>query len=85
MIDVPLLLKIDKDTGNVRSRFDSLPSAFNVCLIPPSSKRSKKKRKGFLSNVFQKKEAKPEEESEQEFEEVSKNESEGETKWLLKV
>ncbi|KAL1299856.1 hypothetical protein HN51_044400 [Arachis hypogaea] len=40
--------------GMLRSRFDSLPSAFNVCLIPPSSKRGKKKRKGFLSNIFQK-------------------------------
>ncbi|OIV92479.1 hypothetical protein TanjilG_02242 [Lupinus angustifolius] len=40
--------------GMLRSRFDSLPSAFNVCLIPPSTKRGKKKRKGFLSNIFQK-------------------------------
>lgn len=40
--------------GMLRSRFDSLPSAFNVCLIPPSSKRGKKKRKGLLSNIFQK-------------------------------
>ncbi|KAK7272638.1 hypothetical protein RJT34_29359 [Clitoria ternatea] len=40
--------------GMLRSRFDSLPSAFNVCLVPPSSKRGKKKRKGLLSNIFQK-------------------------------
>ncbi|XP_061352162.1 putative callose synthase 8 [Gastrolobium bilobum] len=40
--------------GMLRSRFDSLPSAFDVCLIPPSSKRGKKKRKGLLSNIFQK-------------------------------
>ncbi|XP_028190984.1 putative callose synthase 8 [Glycine soja] len=40
--------------GMLRSKFDSLPSAFNVCLIPPSSKRGKKKRKGLLSNIFQK-------------------------------
>ncbi|CAL0310217.1 unnamed protein product [Lupinus luteus] len=40
--------------GMLRSRFDSLPSAFNVCLIPPSTKRGKKKRKGLLSNIFQK-------------------------------
>ncbi|WJX67987.1 Putative callose synthase 8 [Trifolium repens] len=40
--------------GMLRSRFDNLPAAFDVCLNPPSSKRGKKKRKGFLSNVFQK-------------------------------
>ncbi|XP_057451528.1 putative callose synthase 8 isoform X2 [Lotus japonicus] len=40
--------------GMLRSRFNSLPSAFNVCLNPPSSKRGKKKRKGLLSNIFQK-------------------------------
>ncbi|XP_027343948.1 putative callose synthase 8 [Abrus precatorius] len=40
--------------GMLRSRFDSLPAAFNVSLIPPSSKRGKKKRKGLLSNIFQK-------------------------------
>ncbi|CAJ1957834.1 unnamed protein product [Sphenostylis stenocarpa] len=45
---------IIRTLGMLRSRFDSLPSAFNVCLIPPSSKRGKKKRKGLLSNIFQK-------------------------------
>jgi len=38
----------------LRSRFDNLPAAFDVCLNPPSSKRGKKRRKGFLSNIFQK-------------------------------
>ncbi|XP_012567622.1 putative callose synthase 8 [Cicer arietinum] len=40
--------------GMLRSRFDNLPAAFDVCLNPPSSKRGKKRRKGFLSNIFQK-------------------------------
>ncbi|KAF7836581.1 putative callose synthase 8 [Senna tora] len=40
--------------GMLRSRFDSFPHAFNVCLIPPSSKAGRKKRKGLLSNIFQK-------------------------------
>ncbi|WJX33367.1 Putative callose synthase 8 [Trifolium repens] len=37
--------------GMLRSRYDNLPAAFDVCLNPPSSKRGKKKRKGFLSNI----------------------------------
>ncbi|KAJ7948849.1 Callose synthase-like protein [Quillaja saponaria] len=40
--------------GMLRSRFHSLPSAFNVCLIPPSSRNGQKKRKGFFRNRFQK-------------------------------
>ncbi|KAI4323117.1 hypothetical protein L6164_022748 [Bauhinia variegata] len=40
--------------GMLRSRFDTLPSAFNVSLVPPTSRSGKKKRKGFLSNIFQK-------------------------------
>ncbi|GAU28412.1 hypothetical protein TSUD_54640 [Trifolium subterraneum] len=40
--------------GMLRTRFDNLPAAFDVSLNPPSSKRGKKKRKGFLSNIFQK-------------------------------
>ncbi|KAI4333411.1 hypothetical protein L6164_018231 [Bauhinia variegata] len=40
--------------GMLRSRFDTLPSAFNVSLMPPPSRSGKKKRKGFLSNIFQK-------------------------------
>ncbi|KAK4256006.1 hypothetical protein QN277_008927 [Acacia crassicarpa] len=39
--------------GMLRSRFYSLPAAFNVCLLPPS-RTGQKKRKGFLSNMFQK-------------------------------
>ncbi|XVF79206.1 hypothetical protein PTKIN_Ptkin14bG0201900 [Pterospermum kingtungense] len=39
--------------GMLRSRFHSLPSAFNLCLIPPLSKKGQKSRtKSFLKNLF---------------------------------
>ncbi|XP_010257761.1 PREDICTED: putative callose synthase 8 isoform X2 [Nelumbo nucifera] len=34
--------------GMLRSRFQSLPSAFNVCLVPPSSKNGQKNVKSFF-------------------------------------
>ncbi|PON83360.1 Glycosyl transferase [Trema orientale] len=40
--------------GMLRSRFHTLPSAFDACLIPPSSKNGKKRRKGFFHNRFHK-------------------------------
>ncbi|KAM6584955.1 hypothetical protein CsatB_011957 [Cannabis sativa] len=40
--------------GMLRSRFHTLPSAFDACLIPPSSKNEKKGRKGFFQNRFHK-------------------------------
>ncbi|KAM3732281.1 hypothetical protein ACB098_11G048200 [Castanea mollissima] len=39
--------------GMLRSRFHSLPHAFNVCLIPPSSRNDQKKRIGFFQKRFQ--------------------------------
>ncbi|XWS10813.1 hypothetical protein CRYUN_Cryun38cG0030100 [Craigia yunnanensis] len=39
--------------GMLRSRFHSLPSAFNLCLIPPLSKNGQKSRtKSFFQNIF---------------------------------
>ncbi|XP_022717420.1 putative callose synthase 8 isoform X2 [Durio zibethinus] len=39
--------------GMLRSRFHSLPSAFNLCLIPPLSKKGKNSRtKSFFQNIF---------------------------------
>ncbi|XVF18396.1 hypothetical protein REPUB_Repub11eG0018000 [Reevesia pubescens] len=39
--------------GMLRSRFHSLPSAFNLCLIPPKSKKGQRSRtKSFFQNIF---------------------------------
>ncbi|KAE8124605.1 hypothetical protein FH972_019472 [Carpinus fangiana] len=43
-----------RTSGMLRSRFHSLPNAFNFCLIPPLSRNDQKKRKGFFQNRFQK-------------------------------
>lgn len=41
--------------GMLRSRFQSLPDAFNVCLIPPSLKKEYKKNVGsFFRKKFHK-------------------------------
>ncbi|KAH7512777.1 hypothetical protein FEM48_Zijuj12G0126200 [Ziziphus jujuba var. spinosa] len=40
--------------GMLRSRFDTLPSAFEVCLVPPSLKNERKRRNGFFLNRFKK-------------------------------
>ncbi|KAF3442292.1 hypothetical protein FNV43_RR16208 [Rhamnella rubrinervis] len=40
--------------GMLRSRFHTLPSAFEVCLIPPSLRNERKRRRGFLRNTFKK-------------------------------
>lgn len=39
--------------GMLRSRFHTLPYAFNACLCPPLLKSDQKKRKGFFRNRFQ--------------------------------
>ncbi|XP_057949634.1 putative callose synthase 8 isoform X1 [Malania oleifera] len=55
--------------GMLRSRFHSLPSAFNALLIPPASRKDQEKsRKGFSYRRFQK---------------VSKNEKKGLAKFVL--
>ncbi|XP_050370862.1 putative callose synthase 8 isoform X1 [Argentina anserina] len=54
--------------GMLRSRFHTLPSAFNISLIPPSSRNDHKRRKGFFYNKFRK---------------VSKSEKNGLAKFVL--
>ncbi|KAK9269020.1 hypothetical protein L1049_000788 [Liquidambar formosana] len=55
--------------GMLRSRFHSLPSAFNVCLIPPSSRNDQQRsRKSFFRKRFRK---------------VSENEKNGVAKFVL--
>jgi hypothetical protein len=40
--------------GMLRSRFQSLPGAFNACLVPPTKEREQKKGlKTFLSQTFE--------------------------------
>lgn len=39
--------------GMLRSRFHTLPYAFNACLCPPLLRSDQKKRKGFFFNRFQ--------------------------------
>ncbi|KAL6283334.1 hypothetical protein ACE6H2_014263 [Prunus campanulata] len=54
--------------GMLRSRFHSLPSAFNISLIPPSSRNDQKRKTGFFHNKFIK---------------VSKTEKNGVAKFVL--
>ncbi|XP_062011839.1 putative callose synthase 8 isoform X2 [Rosa rugosa] len=54
--------------GMLRSRFHSLPSAFNISLSPPSLRNDQKRRKGFFYNKFRK---------------VSKSEKNGLAKFVL--
>ncbi|XP_050112527.1 putative callose synthase 8 [Malus sylvestris] len=54
--------------GMLRSRFHTLPSAFNVSLIPPSSRNDQKRKNGFFHNKFKK---------------VSKTENNGLAKFVL--